>query len=368
MLPTSAIEVNRDERRADRRQVDAVVAIQEVRNPEQVQPPDRIGQELAERERPRLPMLQQRASTARGPAGPADRCGCAPARPATRAGAPPATQYESHHTTSQKKPSAPVAMNAQYQPQVMVMNGHDQRRDQRADVRAGVEDAGGERALALREPLGHDLDRRREIAGLAQAERKPRGDESGDRSAVGEADQPRGARPRRPEHAGLGVRHRREAPDDDDQREAEARAEPIHQPAGDQQPDGIGELEREHDVGVVDLGPAELRLQRRLEDADHLPVDVVDRRGDEQQAADVPAVVADPLADRRGGRRRRRSDLNRRVLHRFSRSGIRLWDCAGGWRTPDGRASQPRSGARRRRPAPRRTAARPRRRASPNRP
>ena len=47
-------EIDRDERRADGPQVDAVIAIEEVRDPEEVQPPDRIGQELADRKRPRL--------------------------------------------------------------------------------------------------------------------------------------------------------------------------------------------------------------------------------------------------------------------------------------------------------------------------
>ena len=95
------------------------------------------------------------------------------------------------------------------------------------------------------------------------------------------------------------MRHRRQAPDDDRDGEPEPRAEPIHHPAGDQEPDRVGELEREDDVGVVDLAPAELRLQRRLEDADDLPVDVVDRRGKEQQRADDPAVASDRGRDAR---------------------------------------------------------------------
>ena len=108
----------------------------------------------------------------------------------------------------------------------------------------------------------------------------------------------------RPEPGGLGVRHRGEAPDDDHEREPEAGAEPIHHPAGDEQADRIGELEGKDDVGVVDLGPAELTLQRRLEDADDLPVDVVDGRRGEQQTADIPAPVAKPHTDGRSGRRR----------------------------------------------------------------
>ena len=52
-------EIDRDERRPDRAEVDAVVAVEKIRNPEEVEPPDRVGQELAERERPGLPVLQQ---------------------------------------------------------------------------------------------------------------------------------------------------------------------------------------------------------------------------------------------------------------------------------------------------------------------
>src|SRR5207245_6028024 len=60
------------------------------------------------------------------------------------------------------------------------------------------------------------------------------------------------------------------------------------------QADRVSELKRKDDVAVVDLVPPELPLQRRLENADHLAIDVVDRRGEEQQAADGPAEVAHP--------------------------------------------------------------------------
>ena len=80
--------------------------------------------------------------------------------------------------------------------------------------------------------------------------------------------------------------------DQDGDRETDPRAHAIDEPAREQQPDRIGELEAEDDVGVVDLAPAVLLLQRRLEDADHLAIDVVDGRGQEQQAADHPAVPA----------------------------------------------------------------------------
>jgi hypothetical protein len=89
------------------------------------------------------------------------------------------------------------------------------------------------------------------------------------------------------------MRHCRQAPHHDGERESGPHAETIHQPSGAEQPDGVCELKREHDVRVVDLTPAELRLQRRLEQADHLAIDVVDRRGEEEHRADNPSAVAD---------------------------------------------------------------------------
>ena len=52
--------------------------------------------------------------------------------------------------------------------------GNDDWRDDRADIRTGIEDSRRECALASRKPLGDRLDRRRKISGLADAERKAR--------------------------------------------------------------------------------------------------------------------------------------------------------------------------------------------------
>ena len=90
-----------------------------------------------------------------------------------------------------------------------------------------------------------------------------------------------------------------------------ARADAIDEAAREQQADRIGELETEDDVGVVDLAPAEFLLQRRLEQADHLAIDVVDRRREEQQQADHPAIPPDARSgrsDRRGRGDRRGGD------------------------------------------------------------
>ena len=92
--------------------------------------------------------------------------------------------YSASHATSQTKPSAPVAMNAQAQPYVQRDPRHDQRRHERADVGAGIEDARGERALLLRKPLRDRLDRRREVARLAEAEQPAHQHEAGDRRRV----------------------------------------------------------------------------------------------------------------------------------------------------------------------------------------
>ena len=120
----------------------------------------------------------------------------------------------------------------------------------------------------------------------------------------------------------FGVRHRRDAPHRHRDRESNARADAVDEAAREQQADRVGELEAEDDVGVVNLAPAEFLLQRRLEQADHLAIDVVDRRRQEQQQADHPPIPS-------------RSAF---VCHLRSFMWPRLWDCGDGWRTRDGRA------------------------------
>ena len=57
--------------------------------------------------------------------------------------------------------------------------GTDQRRQHCADIAARVEDAGGERAVANREPCGDRLDAGWEIAAFAEAEDDTGEDEPG---------------------------------------------------------------------------------------------------------------------------------------------------------------------------------------------
>jgi hypothetical protein len=97
------------------------------------------------------------------------------------------------------------------------------------------------------------------------------------------------------------MRHVRDRPDHYRDRVAEAGAEHVHDAAEADVADRVGELEPEHDVAVVLLAPTELLAQHRLEHADHLPVDVVDRGRGEEQRDDHPAVAADSFAGPRDG-------------------------------------------------------------------
>ena len=190
------------------------VWFEELRQPEEEEPPDRVGEELAGGEGPCLPVAQQaspgdpdhrldgvaadvgqfRRRDARVLLGPAvDR------QPGGEPG-------EARRARDDERP--PPAVSGRDP-------GHDQRRDDRPDVRAGVEDPRGEGALRLREPLGHRLDRRGEIARFAQSQREPRHAEAEGRS-----------RQR--------VAHRRQAPADHGEAEPHPRAQAVHQAAHDE--------------------------------------------------------------------------------------------------------------------------------------
>ena len=153
---------------------------------------------------------------------------------------------------------------------------HQQRRDDRADIGAGVEQADREGAFLLREPFGHRLDAGGEIAGFADAQAKAGEGELGHAM-----------------HAAMGDMGDR--PDDDRDGIAQPRADRVDQAAKAQITDRIGRLEPEDDIGIVGFRPVHLGRQSGLQHADHLPVDIVDRGGGEQQPDDHPAIAPDPL-------------------------------------------------------------------------
>ncbi len=178
--------------------------------------------------------------------------------------------------------------------------GRDQRRQDRADIGAGVEDADREGALLLRKPLGDRLHAGGEIARFAEAQ-----GEAGDHEDAWRCWPRRAPWRRCPRWRG--------------ERIAEARAEFVDHPPEDEVADRVGELEGEDDVGVGGLVPAIFGLQRRLEDADHLPVDIVDRGGEEEQRANAPAHAADTRLDRSPPGQRRRLGHPLPLPHRGSR-------------------------------------------------
>src|SRR5205809_1145574 len=66
-------------------------------------------------------------------------------------------------------------------------------------------------------------------------------------------------------------------------------ADPVDQPAEEQESKAVSRLEPENDVAVTAFRPTIELLQRRLEDAEDQPVDVAEHDGGEEQAADAPA-------------------------------------------------------------------------------
>lgn len=177
--------------------------------------------------------------------------------------------------------------------------GHDERRDQSADVGAGVENARGQRALLLREPLGDSLDRCGKVAGFTNTQSKTRQRKA--RRRAGQHDdgescgrievERRQFQPGKPVRGS--VSYRGKAPQNDGEREADPCADFVHHPAREEQADGVGELETENNSRVNALVlPLKLFHECRLQNADDLAVDVIDGGGKEQQRANDPAKVA----------------------------------------------------------------------------
>ena len=158
---------------------------------------------------------------------------------------------------------------------------HDERREDGAEVGAGVEEAGREGALVTWEPFGDGFDGCGEVAGLAEAEGETRDGEAEDRG-------------------GEGVGHGGERPGADDDRVADARADFVDEPAGSHEANAIGELKGGNDVAVLALVPADDMLQRGCKNGENLAVGVIDGGGGEEQGADGPTGAAAAVSLREG--------------------------------------------------------------------
>ena len=84
-----------------------------------------------------------------------------------------------------------------------------------------------------------------------------------------------------------------QTPQADEDDEALLDTDAVDDATREQHPDGVGKLEAEDDRGIGPLIPAEFLFQGRLQQADDLAVDIVDRGGEEQQRANNPALVTD---------------------------------------------------------------------------
>jgi hypothetical protein len=252
------------------------------RKPSQIKPPDRIGHHLAEQEGPRLSVTQKRCPRhAKRRLG---RLVVALDQLALLARQPRMLLGRAVVTNPEEEPEEPREARDDEGglPVPGQGDGHDGPRGQNdADVAAGVEDAGREGALALGEPFGDGLDARGEVGRLAETER-----EAGDR---------------KPERAPReGMAHGGHAPDGDPPDHAEPDAELVEQATRDAEHDGVRKLEGEVDPAIARVVPADLFLQDGVQDAHRVAIEVVDRRREEEQRADVPAKVLDRAAGRGG--------------------------------------------------------------------
>ncbi len=253
-----------------------MLGVEELGQPIKIEPPDRVGQELARDEGPCLPVAQELP--------PGDLRSAGLWRIAEDVGPfrlPEAFLALGAFVEDEPEGQPDEAERRGGHERGRPAEGHRQPRDHGgrqdgAEVRAGIEQARGQGALLFREPFGHGLDGRGEVAGFGPAQGGPGRAEPGD-------------------GAGQGVRSRGQAPENDGGRVAPPRPKAVDDPAEEDQSQGVGRLEGGDDGAVLDLVPADLGLEQRREEAEDLPVDVVDGRRKEEQGADRPADAPDRI-------------------------------------------------------------------------
>src|SRR5216684_3490081 len=232
----------------DFREHQIMPALQKVGHPEEIEPPDGIGEKFAYDERICLAVREQ--------SGPLDfpdgfgriradviELGSGYSRMLVRFAVQQKPEYEpaKSERASKKKGGAPAPERSH--------PWRQERRDDGADAGAGVENAGGQGALLFGEPFGDGFDAGGEDAGFAETQRETRGRETdeGARSSMG---------------------HRGETPERHGQRVTCARTEAIDEASDEEHAGRIGHLEIGNEMAVLDVVPAEVVLQSRLQDAE----------------------------------------------------------------------------------------------------
>jgi hypothetical protein len=125
----------------------------------------------------------------------------------------------------------------------------------------------------LRKPFGDRLDCCGKIAGFSDAEEKA-------------------CEPKLKGSVGQRVPHCGKAPDTHDEDIADARANLVHQSAGNKQTNRVCSLEGIDDIAVVEFRQANGVLERGLEQRDDLTVHVVNGGREEEHGADGPAYAS----------------------------------------------------------------------------
>ena len=290
-------EVDCDERESDILEVDAMLLVQEARNPEEVEPPHWVRHELSDGEGPGLTELQEAQPTDLtlrvgwvgldvGQLGLSNRRMLAGR---VVGDCPPDNPDEANSTRDDEGPF-PAPGNSDPR--------HEEWGAESTDVGTGVKDAGRQGALLLGEPFGGGLDRGWEITGLSETEQEPHQSKAGSGPREGHPGKARlgvDLHPRKTEgweEVSETMPHGSQAPEADKDNEALLDANAIDNATREQHADGVGKLEAEDDGRIGPLIPAEFLFQSWLKQANDLTVNIVDRGGEEQQRANNPALVA----------------------------------------------------------------------------
>src|SRR5678816_2355013 len=148
-----------------------------------------------------------------------------------------------------------------------------QRGDNDAHVGTAVEYTRREGSFLLRKPVGDSSYGGWEIRRFACTQRETRHRE-------------------RPETRCECVASRCKTPHHNRDGVSQTRADSVDDAARNGHDQRIGELKPEHDPAVIGLIPAKLGLQRWLENAEDLAIDVIDGGCEKQKTADQPADIA----------------------------------------------------------------------------
>ena len=233
-------------------QIEVLLAFEVVREPDQVEPPDRVREKLRHHVGPSLALPEQ--TQPRHLAGRGDFL-VIKLRSLLEERNPEEDPNDTEHAGDDER-RAPAVIN-RYQ-------RDNRRRDEGTDISAGIEQGISEGALGTREPLGDSLDCRRKITPLTQAQRNTGKAKSGNGSDEGMA-----GRRRRPRKNGNRV--------------TDLDSKTVDKPTEANQAKRIGSLERRIHITILLVSPAELRIQHRLKQGQNLPIDIINRRGKEQQ-------------------------------------------------------------------------------------